>query len=343
MGEYFDALCREIRLRGETADFPVDAIYVGGGTPSIAYRYFPMLQEAIRESFRIKKDAEISMECNPESVTPAFIEAAKAFGVNRVSVGVQTFSDSLLRRIGRAHDRAGAIAALDRLTESFSAVNADLMVGLPGQTKGDLDDSLDVLLDYPVNHISCYSLILEDGTPLCAAHSRGEFALDDDLAVDLYDHATSRLADRGFHRYEISNFCKGDAACRYNLSVWQYAHYLGLGLGAASFLGGGEGFPFLRTRNINDLSVYLSDPLSLAEKEEINRQEAEKEFIMLGLRMEEGLDLLRFRELFSADFLPKYHDKIAPYRECFSISDRRFAIHSENMYISNSLILALIG
>ena len=343
MAEYFDAICNEIRLRGREVDRPVNAIYVGGGTPSICYRFFPKLSEAIRESFVVKEDAEISMECNPESVTSGFIEAARAFGVNRVSLGVQTLSDPLLRSLGRAHDRKKAIAALELLTRSFSSVNADLMVGLPGQTEADVDDSLDVLLSFPLNHVSCYSLILEEGTPLFSARSRGEFTLDEDAAVDLYDHVKETLDSRGFHRYEISNFCKEGAACRYNLSVWQYARYLGVGLGASSFLPAGEFFPARRTRNATNLREYLASVTKRSEEETIEFYEAEKEFIMLGLRLEKGLDLMRFRELFKIDFLEKYREKIDLFAKYFTYSDRYFAIRPEYIYISNSLILSLIG
>ena len=127
MGKYFAALCKEIMEKGKMISFPVNHIYIGGGTPSVACWYFPRLKEAIYSSFTIAEGAEISVECNPESITLPFVSSAKKLGVNRVSVGIQTLSDPLLKTIGRAHDRAYAIMALDRLTQSFPSVNADIM------------------------------------------------------------------------------------------------------------------------------------------------------------------------------------------------------------------------
>ena len=343
MKEYFAALCEEIRRKGREISQTVDHIYIGGGTPSLAYMYFPILKKAIYDAFTVRADAEISMECNPESVTAEFIAAAKAFGVNRVSLGVQTLSDKLLKKIGRAHDRKTALAALDILTKNFSSVNADVMVGLPDQTEADVMETLDVLTSYPINHISCYSLILEEGTPLFAAAERGEFTPDEDFSVDLYDLAREKLQQAGFRRYEISNFCKGDAVCGYNLSVWQYGEYLGLGLGASTFLRY-EGNPIgVRLKNTDDLSVYLSTyGASGQEREEINKEEGAEEFVMLGLRTEEGVDLAVFRQIFGIDFMKAYGKKVEKLQKMLRISPDRIAITPEFFYVSNTIIEELI-
>ncbi|MBO4479913.1 MAG: radical SAM family heme chaperone HemW [Clostridia bacterium] len=339
MAKYFVALCEEIKAKGKGVKAPVDHIYVGGGTPSLAYEYFPALKKAIDGSFTLRADAEISMECNPESVTPAFVAAAKAFGVNRVSLGVQTLSDPLLKTIGRAHDRKTALAALDLLTRNFSSVNADVMVGLPGQTKEDVTETLNVLTSYPINHISCYSLILEEGTPLFAAAERGEFAVDDDFAVDLYDLACEKLKKAGFCRYEISNFCKNGAVCGYNLSVWQYGEYLGLGLGASSFLRSKS----LRLKNTKETSVYLSSNGSAGQTvEQVSKEEQVKEFVMLGLRLEEGMDLAVFKQIFGFDFLEKYAERVKKLEKTLVVTPSRIAIAPEYFYVSNTIIQELI-
>ena len=343
MDDYFAALVKEIRVKGRELGENIDHIYVGGGTPSLAYRYFPAIKEAILENMYLSENAEISMECNPESVTEDFIAAAKEFGVNRVSVGVQSLSDPLLRKIGRAHDRRVAVSALKLLTDNFPSVNADLMVGLPEQTEADVDDTLDVLLSYPINHISCYSLILEEGTPLCAAAKRGKLHLDEDFAVDLYDRVCEMLTDEGFRRYEISNFCKGDAVCGYNLSVWQYGEYLGLGLGSSSFLRFGESDFAVRLKNTEDLSEYVSTAgRHGGVREEISKEEGEREFIMLGLRLEEGMDLCVFREIFGYDFMDKYGEKVKKLEKMLRITPDRVAIAPERMYVSNSVIAEII-
>ena len=341
MAKYFSALCEEIKGRGSEIQKQVDHIYVGGGTPSLAYEYFPMLKKALEESFTLAADVEISMECNPESVTEKFICAAKAFGVNRVSLGVQTLSDKLLKRIGRAHDKKQATAALEVLTKNFSSVNADVMVGLPDQTQKDVEETLDVLTSYPINHLSCYSLILEEGTPLFAAAERGEFTPDDDLAVDFYDLAREKLQKAGFHRYEISNFCKKDAVCGYNYSVWQYGEYLGLGLGASSFLRNGKGG--VRRKNADDLSFYLATHgVGGVTSEEITELEAMKEFIMLGLRLEKGLNTEDFYAIFGVDFMSLYGEKVKKLGKMLLFSDKNVAIAPEYFYVSNSIIEELI-
>jgi len=337
MEEYFSALIKEIRIKGREMGGSVDHIYVGGGTPSLAYPYFAALRTEIDRVFEVSPCAEISMECNPESVTTDFIDAAKAFGVNRVSLGVQSLSDRLLRSIGRAHDRRCALEALDALTKSFPSVNVDVMVGLPDQKKDDLEDTIDLLLAYPLDHLSCYSLILEEGTPLCAAAKRGEFHPDEDLAVDLYDFARQKLSENGFKRYEISNFCKGDAACGYNLSVWQY------GLGAASFLRHGVDEFALRLRNSDDLSLYLATSGRRGGmREEISAQEGECEFIMLGLRLEEGLNRAVFRDIFGYDFMEKYRERVKKLEKMLLITPDHVSIAPEYFYISNSIIGEMI-
>ena len=342
MAEYFSALVREIRAKGREIGGKVDHIYVGGGTPSLAFEYFPSIRAAIEESFVLSDGVEISMECNPESVTSAFIDAAKAFGVNRVSVGVQTLSDPLLKVIGRAHDKGRALAAIDLLTTAFPSVNVDVMVGLPGQRRSDVEETLETLLAYPIDHISCYSLILEEGTPLYVAAERGEFVPDDDLAVDLYDFAREKLASAGFHRYEISNFCRGDHICGYNQSVWQYGEYLGLGLGASSFLRHGEEVFGVRLKNTEDISLYISSDGAAQERESISKEEGMREFIMLGLRLEEGLDLSAFRSIFGLDFMDIYADKMRKVAETLCISADHVAIKPKYFYISNGIIEEII-
>ena len=340
--EYIDALCREIEIKERSIARKVHHIYIGGGTPSLVWEYFPRLKKAIRTAFCIDEDIEITTECNPESVTEDFIAAAKDFGVTRVSLGVQSLSDPLLKRIGRAHDRAKALKALSLLTDAFPHVNADLMVGLPDQTMADLDRTLDELLVYPLDHISCYGLILEEGTRLFAEAQQGIFRPDDDVTVDLYDRARDRLATAGFDRYEISNFCRNGAVCGYNLSVWQYGEYVGLGLGASSFRRE-RGYPSFRTKNESDLARYILSPdFAPEERELVDFKEGMKEFVMLGLRLSDGLNLLRFREIFGMDFYVVYGRKIEPVRKYLLISDDHIAIRPEFFYISSGIIEEII-
>ena len=345
MEPYFRTLFHQISTVGcgFYGEREVDNVYVGGGTPSVAAPYLEELFETIMQSFRLKSDAEISVECNPESVTPQLIETLYNVGVNRVSLGVQSLSDELLHRIGRAHNRAQALEALSRLTPVFPSVGVDVMVGLPGQDEYDLLTTLDELLAFRLDHVSCYSLILEEGTALLREAKEGRFSIDEDFSVDLYDLARGRLAEAGFDRYEISNFCKNGAICRYNTSVWQYGDYLGLGLGASSFIKKRE-YPFLRIKNTEDFSKYLTykENQPTSKSEEISLFDAQKEFVMLGLRLEEGLSLIRFVELFGETFdeaFPGKYEKLSRY---LSRTDTHLRINSDCFYISNSIISEII-
>ena len=342
MAAYFDALCAEIRDKGRRyGDRLVTSVYIGGGTPSIAHAYFPKLKDAVFSSFRVAKEAEISVECNPESVSDEFVSAAKDFGVNRVSLGVQSLSDRLLHRIGRAHDRAMAVRALDVLAHAFPRVNADVMVGLPGQEQYDVEETVSTLLDYDLSHISCYSLILEKGTRLYREARRGIFSVDDDQAVDLYDLVCDKVSEAGYRRYEISNFAKEGQECRYNLSVWQYAEYLGLGLGASSFIKGEKADVFARRyRNTRDISGYLSGRRSMVSR--ISADEAKKEYVMLGLRLAEGLSLANFRMLFGSDFLSEFADKLSSLSPYLCISSDSVSILPQFFYVSNTIISEII-
>ena len=338
--DYFDALCGEIKKAGRKYPRPLDNVYVGGGTPSVAVSFFSKLKEAVFSSFEVRSDAEISMECNPESVTEDFVAAAKDFGVNRISLGVQSLSDPLLRRIGRAHDRKQALRALDLLTRSFSRVNADMMVGLPGETEREVSETLRVFLDKGLSHVSCYSLILERGTRLYREAKKGDFTPDEDRAVEMYDMACAALSKGGLSRYEISNFAREGEECRYNLSVWQYADYLGLGLGASSFIKTSDPFALRRYRAPVKMENYLEGkrPRTL----EVSSSEGKEEFIMLGLRTTQGLSISHFNALFAADFLSEYAEKLSRLRPYLLISEERVAIKPEHFYVSNAIISELI-
>jgi len=344
MESYFTALEKEILRRGKKIDRTVDHIYIGGGTPSIAYPYFPRLKRALEEGFRINADAEISMECNPESVSERFVEAAQVLGVNRISVGVQTLSDRLLQRIGRAHNASQARKALSLLRSNFGNLNVDMMVGLPEQKEEDVRETTEELLSYAPEHLSCYSLIVEKGTPLYRDVKKGAFLPDEDLVVDCYDYVVERLGKAGLRRYEISNFCRGDAVCKYNASVWQYADYLGLGIGASSFMKGkGLSFPARRRKNTGNLDRYIREEgTHIGASEMIDEEEGKREFLMLGLRTECGVDTAFYRELFHRDLYVDFGERINKLQQFLEISKDCLIIKPEYFYISNSVIAELI-
>jgi oxygen-independent coproporphyrinogen III oxidase len=287
---YTSALVREI----EAADAAtIDTIYLGGGTPSrTSLANLSRMFEAIRARFEIAPNAEISMEANPEDVTVENVAAWRALGVNRLSIGVQSFHDDELRAISRIHDRARAMDAVRLAVASGARANLDLMLGLPHQTAASFRETLDTAVDLGAGHLSLYMLDLEEKTPLEVQVARGRVTLpEEDLVADLYLEAVERLGARGLHQYEISNFAKAGEECLNNLRYWTRGEYHGFGLAAHSFLGG------RRFANTRDIRRYIdASPHAGDFSEDLGPDEVRRERIFLNLRQTSGMcyeELLR--------------------------------------------------
>lgn len=280
---YAAALLREIAA-AERRD--VGTLYVGGGTPSrtstdLLVRIFA----ALREHFAIAENAEISMEANPEDVTPHSLAAWRAMGVNRLSIGVQSFHDDELRAISRVHDRTRALDAVSAAVASGMRTNLDLMLGLPRQTIASFRETLDTAISLGAGHLSLYMLDLEEKTPLEVQVARGRVTLpDEDTVADLYLDAIARLASHGLHQYEISNFARAGEECLHNLRYWTRDEYLGFGLAAHSFLGG------RRYANTRDIRRYIElSPAAGDFSETLGVEEVRRETIFLQLRQTGGM------------------------------------------------------
>ncbi|HYC58323.1 MAG TPA: radical SAM family heme chaperone HemW [Thermoanaerobaculia bacterium] len=279
---YTEALVREIR----SADFAdVDTIYVGGGTPS---RMSAENLERILGSAgagRRRSAVEISMEANPEDVTPATVAQWRDLGVNRLSIGVQSFHDAELAAISRIHDRQRAIDAVRAAVDAGMRTNLDLMLGLPQQTAESFRETLDVAIDLGVGHLSLYMLDLEEKTPLQVQVARGRVALpEEDLVADLYLEAIEHLGARGLAQYEISNFAREGEQCLHNLRYWTRGEYHGFGLGAHSFIGGE------RFANTRDIRRYIETaPHARDFSEALGADEVRRERIFLQLRRTMGM------------------------------------------------------
>jgi len=234
--DYTAAMLREIRAAPPSR---VDTIYLGGGTPSrTALENLAQVFAALRERFTIELGAEITLEANPEDVTGEALRAWRELGVNRLSVGVQSFHDAELAAIGRIHDRARAIDAVQLIVASGVRASLDLILGLPQQTAQSFRETLDTAIALGAGHLSLYMLDLEERTPLEVQVARGRVVLpEDDLVADLYVEAVQRLGAAGLRQYEISNFARPGDESRHNLRYWHRAEYHGFGMGAHSFLG----------------------------------------------------------------------------------------------------------
>lgn len=279
--DYTAALVREIAARasGEA----VDTVFFGGGTPSRTSRQnLTRVVDALRSSFAIEPDAEFSLEANPEDIDVDAIDFWRGLGVNRLSIGVQSFHDAELRPLGRVHGRERAIEAIRDAVASGIRTSVDLILGLPNQTANSFRETLDIAIDSGVGHLSLYMLDLEEGTALARQVAGRRMTLpEDDEVAALYVEAIERLAAAGLRQYEISNF--GDV-CLHNLRYWRRETYLGFGLAAHSFAGE------RRFANTRDIARYIAGAREMDLDESLGPAEQRRETIFLRLRQSAGID-----------------------------------------------------
>lgn len=280
---YTDALVAEIERRatGER----VDTIFFGGGTPShTSPANLTRVVAALGRAFAIDAGAEFSLEANPEDVTPEAIAFWRSLGVNRVSIGVQSFHDAELRPLGRVHGRERALGAIRDAVASGVRTSVDLILGLPGQTAESFHESLALAIESGIGHLSLYMLDLEEGTALARQVDRGRMSLpDDDLVATLYVEAVARLARSGLAQYEISNFAKTGERCAHNLKYWQREPYLGFGIAAHSFV------EERRFANGREIAPYIAGERALALDETLGAEEERHETLFLHLRQTTGI------------------------------------------------------
>lgn len=282
---YVDTVIREITRRGaETGHPKADTIFLGGGTPSLLDEFqATRILDALSEAFSIEEGAEVTCECNPGTLTTPFAQALRKADVNRLSMGAQARQTRLLRLIGRIHAWEKVTASVEIARNAgFDNINLDLMFGLPSQTVADARETLEAAIALAPTHLSCYGLMVEEGTPICRDISAGKLVLpDDDMERAMYELARQTLAEHGFQQYEISNFAREGYACRHNIGCWTRVPYLGFGCAAHSF------FEECRIMNPPKLDAYLAG--EEPKTEQISKERARFESMMLGLRMTRGV------------------------------------------------------
>ena len=306
IGRYFDALMTEIRLWSGITDFgrlsddyAVRSLFIGGGTPTLPEaEHIAEAIEACRGIAPFDGDAEITLEGNPGTLTAEKLAVYRRAGVNRLSLGAQSFDEGLLRSLGRIHTAGQIGEAVDMARAAgFENINLDLMYALPGQTMAQWLDTLKRAAALEVSHISAYSLIVEDGTPMAGRVARGEAILPDEDAVNAMQRAaTAYLMEAGYHRYEISNYARPGAECRHNLTYWHRGDYLGLGCAAHSLM------KRCRFSNPDRLEDYLAGRRRV-DLRKLTREDAMEETLMLATRTARGLDLAKWRRDFAEDFM----------------------------------------
>ena len=348
--QYMDALIRETRERaGDYRDYRVVSVFVGGGTPStVPENLLENMLEAVGEGFELAETAEITVEVNPGTVDRGKLRRYRQAGVNRLSIGLQSADDEELSAIGRIHTYGQVLETYYAAREcGFSNINVDLMSALPGQTLGSYLGTLEkVLALKPApEHISAYSLIVEEGTPFYEMERKGILRIPDEECDRLmYAKTEELLGKEGYHRYEISNYAKPGYECRHNCGYWRRREYLGLGIGAASLIEN------RRFRNGDSLEAYLDHPTGLREElQELTVEERMEEFMFLGLRMTEGVSVSAFQALFGESLEKVYgnvikknlEDGLLEYRETDKWTEtggRRLALTKRGIDVSNMVM-----
>ena len=318
---YVCALIREIELTADSElnRLTFDSVFFGGGTPSLlSGEQMQRIMRALHEHFLVLDGAECSMECNPGTATAEHLSGYRAAGINRLSIGLQSTNDVLLKSIGRIHSFAQFSQTLEQARiAGFTNINADVMHGLPGQSIEQYLDTLRIVCDLELQHISSYALTLEEQTPLYQRVKIGETKLpDEDLVADMQDAGIDYLASRGYARYEISNFARAGYDCHHNTNYWLNGEYLGLGLAAHSAIRLKQ---WTRLANTDELEEYyrLLGKGRRPVRETIRLLPADEMFesVMLGLRLTRGIDRAAFRARFGVGIKDAYSLAIDPLKK----------------------------
>ncbi|MBK8550580.1 MAG: radical SAM family heme chaperone HemW [Ignavibacteria bacterium] len=292
----------EISLSGESyTQNQFDTIFFGGGTPSVlSHNQIEEIINCLHTHFSISSDAEISMEANPEDFLDKKVSDYRSAGINRLSLGVQSFVDSELKFLTRQHTSEEAQSVINDAFKYFDNINLDIIYSLPSQSKTDLDFSLSKAIELGIKHISAYTLTYEEKTVLYKSLQKNLVKRNPDLLeAELYSFVSEKLISNGYDHYEVSNFAKKNYQCRHNLKYWQYENYLGLGPSAHSF------FNNTRWNNFRDIVKYNAsiekNILPVEELYEVSKDQRHLEFIMLSLRSG-GIDFEKYKNLFNVNF-----------------------------------------
>ena len=339
--QYAKRLMEDIDCMGKKyGDIPVDTIFIGGGTPSVPESRLIMdLMEHVNRAFQISDGAEISMEANPGTVTREKLKEYRRAGINRISFGLQSANDRELKLLGRIHTWAEFLESFALAREcGFTNLNIDLMSALPGQTRESWKDTLKRVTDLNPEHISAYSLIIEDGTPFGEKYGSEEgrkLLPDEDSEREMYHETKRFLRECGYERYEISNYAKPGRECRHNIGYWTGVPYLGLGLGASSYMNGS------RFAVSSDMQQYLGEkPGTFTDVEKLTKKDMEEEFFYVGLRMTAGVSLSEFERRFGVTAKEVYPGLMETFVEEKAAEFRgdRFVLTDYGLDVSNYIM-----
>ena len=344
MDEYLQAICTHIKETGSLAPgYRVDTVYFGGGTPTLfGGDNLSSILNTIRKHFDVDASAEITFEANPDSVNPKLLRRLRAEGFNRVSLGIQSDDDAILRTIGRPHTYRQAQRAVEEIRRAgFKNLSVDLMYGLPGQTLDGWKQTVANVMELQPEHISCYGLKLEEGTPLYEQQDQYDLP-DDDLQADMYLAAVEQLGEKGFRQYEISNFAKRGMASKHNLKYWNGGEYLGFGPDASSDFAG------CRFSAVRDIRAYISGIAAggqvLREHQQLLDRERAGEYLMLRLRTTAGIHRSEYekRYLLSFEPLEKILELACRHGLARRTGDDGYSLTAKGFLVSNSILSDLL-
>ena len=335
--DYVQALLREIQAVEEGEGRSVSSIFIGGGTPSVLdERLLGDILREIRNRFKMEEDAEITIEVNPGTANIGKLQAYREMGINRLSIGLQSPEDRELKILGRIHNYGQFLETYQEArTVGFDNINIDLMSAIPDQTYEGWVKNLRTVAELEPEHISAYSLIVEEGTPFAA---RKLNLPDEDTEYNMYEATAVILKEYGFEQYEISNYARKGRECRHNVGYWTRQDYLGFGLGASSLYGKE------RFANTADMKKYLKNsknPEKIREKEpSLTREDEMAEFMFLGLRMTKGISKADFQRCFGCTIESVYGEVLEKYEsmELLLEKDGRIFLSREGIHVSNSIM-----
>lgn len=340
MTNYVTRLIAEIHLWGEKCrGRTVDTVYFGGGTPTLlSSPDAARLLEAVFTHFSVKSDAEVTLECNPATVSREVLSVWTKGGVNRISMGAQSAHDIELKALGRLHSWDDVCHTVEMARQAgVDNINLDFMMGIPHQTPESLIKTLEKAVELSPEHLSAYCLMLEEGTPFAR---RGAAALglpDEDRVADLYELASGYIKSCGYEHYEISNYAKDGKRSRHNLHTWQGREYVGLGVAAHGYVDG------VRYGNSRDLGKFLTGEDITESRTEISPTDAAFERVMLGLRLSDGIDLSALTRDFPVKLTSDFSLRCLKFEKqgLLTFQDNRIALTEKGFLVSNHVIAAL--
>lgn len=334
---YIEALLKEIRAAEHTEDYEIVSVFIGGGTPSaLKAEAIASIMRTLQEKFFFCEDAEVTIEANPGTVDPEKLTIYRNVGINRLSLGLQSTDAEELKLLGRIHSYEEFLKSYEWAREAgFSNINIDLMFAIPGQTGEAWRQHLYQVAELNPEHISAYSLIIEEGTPFAEQNLD---LPDEDTEYQMYEDTAEILERYGYRQYEISNYAKQGYVCRHNAGYWQRLEYLGFGLGASSLYGG------MRFSNTHQMQEYLKESRNPDQIRKdvtvLSRNEQIEEFMFLGLRMTEGISEKKFEENFNVRLMDIYGDILQKYEETGFMEhiETKWRLTRKGIHVSNHIL-----